>query len=62
MLSHQDLLDEHGVLGCALTHLSVWLAISQLDDIAPDTYWIVFEDDVILSEDFMVRWRRTILD
>jgi len=48
-----------GVLGCALSHLSVWTAIVA-SDLPDDKFWIVFEDDAELVADFDREWRRVL--
>ena len=46
-----------GVLGCALSHLSVWTSLAFDEASSEDTYWLVLEDDVELSPEFERRWR-----
>jgi GR25 family glycosyltransferase involved in LPS biosynthesis len=41
-----------GRQGCMLSHLNVWKKISEMKDISDDTYFTIFEDDVIFHNEW----------
>jgi GR25 family glycosyltransferase involved in LPS biosynthesis len=45
-----------GVIGCALSHLGLWRALAACPD--PGAAWLILEDDVRLSADFLAQWSR----
>lgn len=45
----KTLLCNHGIIGCAMSHLNLWKKLSSDDK---TNYYIIFEDDAIINENF----------
>ena len=44
-----------GVLGCSMSHFTIWNMISKNDKITDNDYVLVLEDDIVLSKNFNVK-------
>jgi GR25 family glycosyltransferase involved in LPS biosynthesis len=55
-----------GVLGCALSHLSVWTSLatsSSSSSLSEDNrYWIVLEDDIEFVSNILTQWKHIVSD
>jgi len=43
-----------GRQGCMLSHLNVWKKISEMKDVSDETYFTIFEDDVIFHSEWKI--------
>lgn len=50
----------YGTIGCALAHLNLWKRKQQELKSNGDSHFVVFEDDIILVDDFMVKYKESI--
>eukprot|EP00639_Heterosigma_akashiwo_P020348 CAMPEP_0206408674 /NCGR_PEP_ID=MMETSP0294-20121207/31321_1 /ASSEMBLY_ACC=CAM_ASM_000327 /TAXON_ID=39354 /ORGANISM="Heterosigma akashiwo, Strain CCMP2393" /LENGTH=196 /DNA_ID=CAMNT_0053868241 /DNA_START=452 /DNA_END=1039 /DNA_ORIENTATION=- len=53
---HQDHFYSRSVLGCALSHISVWERLAEDDSAGLEDFYLIFEDDARLPPDFAERW------
>jgi GR25 family glycosyltransferase involved in LPS biosynthesis len=56
LFKNNDFCNRKGFIGCALSHYNIWIDLLKEKDLE---YYIIFEDDIILSEYFNINFEKT---